>query len=154
MYEIIKSLKPYFFSLREVDNSVSLDIKLPTSWKYEHIIAPYRSIKFKVQDKNDKFNLISIFSVATQEGYDIVIGCANEIILVNKEEEEKRKLFEEKVNELKILFQNQSLDKLKDIKLIDENGQEDTTGIGMVEEGDREGQYGDSETQGEDDWWG
>jgi len=43
------------------------------------------------------------------------------------------------------------LDKLKDIKLIDENGQEDTTGIGMVEEGDREGQYGDSETQGEDD---
>ena len=151
MFEIIKSLKPYFFSLREIENNVSLDIKLPTSWKYEQIIAPYRSVKFKVQDKNDKFNLVSLISVASKEGYDVVIGCANEIILINKEEEEKRRLFEEKVNELKVLFQNQSLEKLKDIKLIEENGQEDTTGIRMDEQRIGEGQDRDIEEQEEDD---
>jgi hypothetical protein len=150
MFEIIQSLKPYFFSLREIESNISLDLKIPTSWKYETIITPYRSIKYKIQDKNDKFNLISLISIASKEGYDVVIGCANEIILVNKEEEEKKRLFEEKVNELKILFQNQTLDKLKDIKLIEENGQEDSTGFGMVEQGNREGQFGDIETQGDD----
>jgi hypothetical protein len=150
MFDIIKTLKPYFFSLRELENNVSLDLKLPSSWKYEEIISPYKSIKFKIQDKSDKFNLISLISVATKEGYDVVIGCANEIILVNKEEEEKRRLFEQKVNELKLLFQNSSLDKLKDIKLIEEYGQENSTGIRMVEQGDKEGQYRNLETQDED----
>lgn len=151
MYEYIQSLKPYFFSLREIEGNISLDVKFPSSWKFEQIIAPYSSIKFKVQDKNDKFNLVSLISVATKEGYDVVIGCANEIILVNREEEEKRRLFDEKVRELKILFQNQSLEKLKDIKLIEQDGQEDTTRIRMVEEGNREGRNGVEEREGDDD---
>lgn len=151
MFEHIKSLKPYFFSLREIEDNVSLDIKLPISWKYEQIISQYKSVKFKVQDKSDKFNLISLISLSSKEGYDVAIGCANEIILVNKEEEEKRRLFDEKVKELRLLFENSTLDKLKDIKLIEENGQEDTTEFGMVEQGDREGQHGNIETQRDDD---
>jgi hypothetical protein len=149
VYEIIKSLKPYFFSLREIDGNVSLDLKIPTNWKFETIVTPYRSVKTKVQDKNDKFNLISLVSSATKEGYDVVIGCSNEIILINKEEEEKKKLFDQKVNELKLLFQHQSLDKLKDINFLEENGQEDTTRVRMVEQGDEEGREGDNGPQAE-----
>ena len=58
MYENIKGLRPYFFSLREIDSNVSLDIKFPLSWKYEQIISQYKLVKAKVQDKNDKFNII------------------------------------------------------------------------------------------------
>jgi hypothetical protein len=144
MFEIIKSLKPYFFSLREVENNVSLDIKLPLNWRYDAIIAPYRSIKTKVQDKNDKYNLLSLISTATQEGYDVVISCANEIISINKEEEEKQKLFQQKVKELQELFQKESLSKLKDINLLNDYGQEAATGNEMVGEGDEEGQFGDT----------
>lgn len=144
MFEIIKSLKPYFFSLREVENNVSLDIKLPLNWRYDAIIAPYRSIKTKVQDKNDKYNLLSLISTATQEGYDVVISCANEIISINKEEEEKQKLFQQKVKELQELFQKESLSKLKDINLLNDYGQETATGNEMVGEGDEEGQFGDT----------
>lgn len=151
MFESIKLLRPYFFSLREIDNNVSLDIKLPTHWNFEKIIAPYRSIKLKIQDKNDKFNLLSLISVATKEGYDVIFSCANEIVKINKEEEEKRKLFEEKVNELKLLFEKESLDKLKDIHLLDEYGQQDSTGVGMVEQGNGEGQIGNRGTQEKDD---
>ena len=104
-----------------------------------------------MQDKNDKFNLVSLIASATQEGYDVVFACANEIFKVNREEEEKRKLFEEKVKELQKLFKTESLDKLKEINLIDNYGQEDTTGIGNLEEGDGEGQNGDSEPQEPDD---
>jgi hypothetical protein len=151
MFEIIKSLKPYFFSLREIDNNVSLDIKLPTSWRYDGIVAPYRSIKTKIQDKNDKFNLLSLISTATQEGYDVVISCANEIISLNKDEEEKQKLFQLKVKELQELFQKESLSKLKDINLLEDYGQEINTRDGDITEGDIEGQIGDRESQESDD---
>ena len=151
MFEIIKSLKPYFFSLREIDNNVSLDIKLPTSWRYDGIVAPYRSIKTKIQDKNDKFNLLSLISTATQEGYDVVISCANEIISLNKDEEEKQKLFQLKVKELQELFQKESLSKLKDINLLEDYGQEINTRDGDITEGDIEGQIGDREPQESDD---
>lgn len=151
MFEEIKSLRPHFHSLREIQNNVSLDIKVPLSWKYEDIIKPYRTVTVKVQDKNDKFNLVSFISQATQEGYDVVFACANEIFKFNKEEEEKQKLFQQKVKELQELFKNESLEKLKEINLIDNYGQEITTGVGVVEQGDEEGSEGSGESQDEDD---
>jgi hypothetical protein len=151
VYESIKSLRPHFHSLREIESNVSLDIKLPLSWKYEEISKPYRSVKIKVQDKNEKFTLVSIISNGTQEGYDVVFACASEIIKVNKEEEEKQTLFQQKVRELQELFKKESLDKLKDINLMSNYGQEITTSEGVVGQGDGEGQYGDTESEESDD---
>jgi hypothetical protein len=151
VFESIKSLRPFFHSLREIESNVSLDIKLPLTWKFEDIIKPYRSLKLKVQDKNEKYTLVSLIAVATAEGYEVVLDCALEIINFNKEEEEKNKLFQEKVKELQELFKKESLDKLKDIHLLEDYGQEITTGLGMVDEGDGEGQDGDSEPQESDD---
>jgi hypothetical protein len=151
VYEIIKSLRPYFFSLREIEGNVSLDIKLPLNWKYENIVKPYRSIKTKVQDKNEKFSLLSIISNATEEGYKVVTACAVEIIKINKDEEDKEKLFQEKVKELQQLFQKESLDKLKDISFIQDEQFKDTTGVRLADEGDGEGQEGDIDEQSEID---
>ena len=151
MFESIKSLRPHFHSLREIENNVSLDIKLPLNWKYEEIIKPYRAIKVKIQDKNEKFTLLSLISNGTQDGYDIVFACALEILTVNKEEEEKKKLFHAKVKELEALFMKESLDKLKDINLLEDYGQEITASVGDTEQGDGEGSEGDSESQEEDD---
>jgi len=151
VFENIKLLRPHFHSLREIQNNVSLDIKLPLSWRYDDIVKPYSTISVKIQDKNDKFNLVSLVSLATQEGYDVVFACANEIFTFNREEEEKQKLFQQKVKELQELFKKESLDKLKEINLIDNYGQEDTTGIGLVGQGDEEGSEGDRDTEDEDD---
>lgn len=151
MFESIKSLRPHFHSLREIEGNVSLDIKLPLNWRYDDIAKPYRSIKVKVQDKNEKFTLVSLISNGTQDGYDVVFACALEILQVNKDEEEKQKLFQQKVKELQELFKKESLDKLKDINLLNDYGQEITAGDGVVEQGDGEGQDGDSEPQNEDD---
>ena len=151
MFESIRTLRPHFHSLREIEGNVSLDIKLPLTWRYEDIIKPYRSIKVKVQDKNEKFNLVSLISSGTQDGYDVVFACALEIIQINKDEEEKQRLFQQKVKELQELFKKESLDKLKDINLLEDYGQEITTGNGVVEQGDGEGQEGDSGPQDSDD---
>jgi hypothetical protein len=136
VFESIKLLRPYFFSLREIENNVSLDIKIPFNWKYEEILKPYRILKIKIQDKNDKHTLLSLISNATQNGYDVAFACASEIIKVNQEEEEKQKLF---------------LDKLKDINLLNTDGQEDTTSIGLVEKRDREGSEGVGDPTESDD---
>ena len=106
MFESIKSIRPHFHSLREIENNVSLDIKLPITWKFEEVVKPYRTIKVKIQDKNEKFTLISIISNATQEGYNVVFTCALEIINVNKEEEEKRRLFQERQKRLQEEYQS------------------------------------------------
>jgi len=139
VYENIKVLRPYFYSLREVGNNVSLDIKIPVNWKYEDIVKLYQSLEFKIQDKNEKFTLVSLITIGTQDGYDVVFACSNEIVNVNKEEEEKQILFKQKVKELQELFKKESLDKLKDINFLEEYGQENTTGIRMVEQGNEEG---------------
>jgi hypothetical protein len=151
VFETISTLRPYFHSLREIQENVSLDIKLPLTWRYEDIIKPYSAIAFKVQDKNEKFNLVSLISKANQTGYDVVFACANEIAKINKEEEEKQKLFQQKVKELQELFKKESLDKLKDLNLLETNGQEDTTSDGDLGEGDVEGQDGSGEPQEEVD---
>jgi hypothetical protein len=151
VFQNIKSLRPYFFSLREIEGNVSLDVRIPLTWKFDTIIAPYRSIKTKVQDKSEKFTLISLISNATQDGYDVVFACASEIVNVNKEDEEKRKLFQAKVKELENLFQKESLNKLKDLNFLEAYEQEDEISIGLVGEGDGEGPIGDSEPQDKSD---
>jgi hypothetical protein len=154
VFETIRFLRPYFFSLREIDNNVSLDIKLPVTWRFEQIVAPYKSIKTKVQDKNDKFTLLSLISHATADGYDVVFRCAKDVIDTNKELEEKQRLLQSKIKELELLFQHETLDKLKEISFIEnvtEKQQEPTTGIKLVEEGIGEGPEGHSEPQEEDD---
>ena len=151
MFDSIRFLRPYFFSLREIENNVSLDIKLPVTWKFETIISQYKSVKYKVQDKNEKFNLVSIISNATADGYEIAFSCANEIITVNKENEEKQKLLQSKIKELEILFQHQSLEKLRDLSFIENARQENTTGIRMVDEGSGEGQSGNQDDKESDD---
>jgi hypothetical protein len=95
--------------------------------------------------------LLSLISNGTQDGYDVVFACALEILQINRDEEEKQKLFQQKVRELQELFKKESLDKLKDINLLNDYGQEITAGIGLVEEGDGEGQEGDRDTEDSDD---
>ena len=151
MFENIKSLRPHFHSLREIQENVSLDVRLPLNWTYEEICKPYTSVAIKVQEKNEKFTLLSLVSTATQGGYDVVFACASEILKINKDEEEKQKLFQQKVKELQQLFKNESLDKLKEINLLDNYGQEDTTGTPVVGEGDEKGSEGDRDTEEEDD---
>jgi hypothetical protein len=138
MYELISSLRPYFFSLREVEKNVSLDLRIPSKLRLEniqHIVSQYKSVAIKVQDKNDKVQLVSLIAVANEDGYDTGRTCALEIIKYNIELEQKEILFKEKVKELENLFKNESLDKLKDLTFIEEqDGQTHSAGIKLVEQ--------------------
>lgn len=151
MFEIIKKLKPYFHSLREIKQNVSLDIKLPTTWKYEKIIQVYKTLTVKVQDKNDKHILISLISTATEDGYETTFNCAQEVIDKNIEEEKKRKLFEDKVKEMRMMFENMDLEQLEKLKIDGNVKKTDEEGLKLVGDGDEEGSDGNRESQEDDD---
>jgi hypothetical protein len=141
VYDTIKSLQPYFFSLREIGTMgpeplVSLDIKIPISWKADDVD---NRLTIKEQDKNENFKLLSIVAPNTKEGYDSIFTAGKKIIKTNLEEEEKIKLFNEKVEELKTLFLSSSLDKLKGISFDKKDGLRDTKGSGEIELGDSKG---------------
>lgn len=147
MYNIINSLKPYFYSLREINEDVSLDIKIPITWAYTNVVISELNVRKIVQDKNDKFLLLSLVTNSTSEGYDTVYKTALEIIKINKEEEEKQKLFNEKINELKELFKNESLDKLKNIDILKKDGEKIETGSELVKKRNGKRSIGDTNIQ-------
>ena len=148
MYNIIKSLKPHFWSLREIQENVSLDLKLPVKWKYDGLEYKNHEIPFaiKVQDKKTEHTLVSLISPATVDGYEMVFNYAKTIITTNVEEEEKLKLFNEKMGELKELFLKSPLDKLRDISFKEtEDELPATSGNGKIKLGDEKGPSADGQ---------
>ena len=135
-YNIILGLRPYFFSLRNLflkTPILSLDIKIPASWSYLSIVKSYESEipQISEQDKTKDFILLSLMTTNINEnGLHALFKCAYEIITFNKDEEEKQKLLNEKIEELKELFKSASLSQLKNVKLL-ENGNTDADTIGQ-----------------------
>lgn len=128
MYKKINELQPHFFSLRELKNSFSLDLIVMANWTFENIVIKYEGVSAKLQDQNDKSNLISLMTNATEVGFENIFNCGLEIIQYNKEIEEKLRLFlikeEEikakylkKIETLKNIFEKEPLDKLKNINI-------------------------------------
>jgi len=139
MYTYIQKLKPHFISLREIPESViSLDIKIPERWKYTSVSETYTDVGFLEQQRTEKTLILSIMTENNQEGYEKVFECGIKIIELNKEMEEKEQLLKQKIEELKKLFDVESLEKLKQFDIL-KHGQEDSTrdenstGIKLVE---------------------
>jgi len=151
VYKHIKPLQPYFYSLREIKENVSLDLKLPITWKYEKISQVYKTINLKIQDKNDKNVLVSFVSVANEDGFDTVFQCANEVVVKNLEEEQKRKLFDQKVRELRDVFESAGLDELHSLKFEKNVNKIEKERLRLVGEGNGEGSYIGGDSQGTND---
>jgi hypothetical protein len=147
VFDTVNSLRPFFFSLREIKENISLDIKIPANWKTNEVLAEFmHDVGLTIQDQNEKNLLISIISTATKDGYDAVFSAAKKIIKANQEQEEKVKLFNVKVEELKTLFLSSPLDKLKEISFIKDDVR-NKKGIGEAGLGDEKGSGTDSSSQ-------
>lgn len=163
IYDIISELRPYFYSLREVNEKLSLDLKISTNWKVGEISKKYKNISIVEQDRKTDIVLISIVTETSASGYDLVIDCGKELIKYNIEREEKERLFKEKVKELEMMFKNnikeletlfktKSVDELKIINLRnDERGNNQEDKSELVREGNEERRDGNGESQTEND---
>jgi hypothetical protein len=123
---IYKELTPilnYIHQIRKVETFLIFDILFPNTWKIPK--------KFIIEDKfvnqgMSEDNLILLWFVSEINESEIektknnIVGIIN----YNLEREEKEKLFENKISELKNIFEKQSLDSLKNLKFDIKNSKE------------------------------
>ena len=112
LYKEFSTLFPYLQSVRKIENYLSFDISFPTTWKLPKKYVEEDKI-MEQQSNSSGERLFSYVSEITESEIEKVYQNLCSIIKYNKEREEKDKLFESKVEELKKLFEKQNLEKLK-----------------------------------------
>ena len=114
-YKEIEKIIPYMKSIRKLKTYLSFDIEFTSHWK---ILKKYaQEGKVVEQEATSKeVRLISFVSSTEEIDTSQTISNIVSIIEYNKELEEKERLFQNKVNELKQIFDKQGLDKLQSLK--------------------------------------
>ena len=142
LYKEFSILFPYLQSVRKIKNYLSFDVSFPNTWKLpKKYVDESKVMEQTTTIPNER--LFSFVSDISEDDVEKVSGNIQSIIKYNLEREEKEKLFDSKVNELKMIFEKQNLNNLKslhfDIKqnkleLVD--NEEDIDTIGVVTKGD------------------
>ena len=105
----------YLHQIRKIEDYLIFDMYFPNSWK---ILK-----KFVIEDKFVNMGTVdegligmSFVSETTEENLTLIQNNIIGIINYNLEREQKEMLLETKINELKGIFEKQSLDSLKSLK--------------------------------------
>lgn len=113
-YREIENVVDYLISIRKLEKYFSFDVVFPGSWS---VLKSHVDETKTVFTKNEeKGKHVSFVSELDEKDVTETIERIQSIIKYNKEREEKQRLFQEKVNELKNLFEKESLDELKNLK--------------------------------------
>tara|TARA_R110000824_G_scaffold73220_5_gene186508 strand:+ start:12226 stop:12717 length:492 start_codon:yes stop_codon:yes gene_type:complete len=160
LFKEIKIFGELFHSIRQHEQYFVIDLKIPLTWEFEPILMSHqKQLAYKINNENDTHRLISFFSTMNEGSVNLMSTVVQEVIKVNREVEEKRNLLLQKKVELENMFNNFSLNELKNISFnvetqlglkqlqnfneeIDENRTEGST---VVTEEAIEGPEGDSQ---------
>jgi hypothetical protein len=113
-YREIENIVEYLISIRKLEKYFSFDVIFPGSWSIlKSQIDETKTVFTKNEEKGKQ---ISFVSDLTEESITETIERIETIVKYNKEKEEKQRLFQEKVNELKNIFEKESLNDLKNLK--------------------------------------
>ncbi len=114
LYKEIENIVDYCSSIRKLKTYLSFDMIFPSNWNVLKSHVDETKTVFNKSD--DKGKNISFVSEINEEAISDTISKIETVIKYNKEKEEKEKLFKEKVNELKNLFEKGGLEDLKNLK--------------------------------------
>jgi hypothetical protein len=115
LYKEFSTLLPYIQSVRKIKNYLSFDIVFPKMWKLpKKYVQEDKVIEQPAPNQDER--LFCFISELTEESIESTSSNLQNIIKYNLEREEKEKLFETKVSELKEIFDKQNLKNLKSLK--------------------------------------
>ena len=137
LFKEFSILFPYLQSVRKIKTYLTFDVSFPNTWKLpKKFVNEEKVMEQTTTIPNER--LFSFVSEITEEDVEKVSGNIQNIIKYNLEREEKEKLFDSKVNELKMIFEKQNLSNLKSlhfdikkskIELVDNEEEINTTGV-------------------------
>lgn len=113
-YREIENITEYIISIRKLEKYFSFDVKFPDTWSIlKSQVDETKTVFTKNENKGKHVSFVSeLDEISITETIDRV----KTIVKYNKEKEEKERLFQEKVNELKSIFEKESLEELKNLK--------------------------------------
>lgn len=114
-FEFIKSTKHYLKSVRVIKDYISFDMSFSKYWSITKQQTKDVEVIRNESQEPDKL-VISFVTPFNEESINKVESVINSIVKSNLEREEKEKLFKDKVQELKSIFEKQKLDSLKGLK--------------------------------------
>ena len=114
LYKEFSSLLPHLQSVRKLKDYFSFDVSFPLSWKLpKKYVDEDRVVEQESKTATHRF--FSFVSEINEQDVDRITSNIKNIIKYNLEREEKERLFENKVNELKGIFEKQNLNSLKNL---------------------------------------
>lgn len=112
LYKEFSSLLPYLQSVRKLETYLSFDVSFPRNWKLLKRFVDEEKV-IEQPSKIDTERMFSFFTEITEESVELITKNIKGIISYNLELEEKEKLFQNKVDELKTIFEKSNLNNLK-----------------------------------------
>jgi hypothetical protein len=145
LYKEFSALLPYIQSVRKIKNYLSFDVNFPNTWKLpKKFVREDKILEQESQIQGHRF--FSFVSEINEEDIELTSKNIQSIVKYNLEREEKEKLFESKVNELKVLFEKQNLHNLKELQFEIKNNkiklddtEDELEGVRVVGEGETKG---------------
>lgn len=112
--EFITSTSNYLKSVRILKNYVTFDMSFPSSW----LLPKKGPENVEILQNSDKDgSLITSFVCENSSKFiDVIENTIQTVIKTNIEREEKERLFKNKVQELKQIFEKENLENLKGLK--------------------------------------
>jgi hypothetical protein len=115
LYTEFSTLFPYLQSVRKIEKYLSFDVAFPMDWK-----LPKKYVEEdKLMEQESKMvdhRFFSFVSEINEDNIEKISSNLRNIIKYNLDREEKDKLFQYKVDELKTIFEKQNLNNLKKLK--------------------------------------
>lgn len=138
LYKEFSSLLPYLQSVRKLESYLSFDVSFPTTWKLpKKFVDEEKVMEQPTKIENHRF--FSFVAEISEESVELLSNNLKSIIKYNHDREEKERLFQNKVEELKNIFEKQDLTSLKNLnfelktgKIELEDEEESITGVGVT----------------------
>ena len=115
LYKEFSELLPYIQSVRKIEKYLSFDISFPTSWKLPKKYVQEDKV-MEQENKTPGNRTFSFVAEINESDVEQVTENLQNIIKYNLEREEKDRLFQNKVDELKSIFEKQNLESLQNLK--------------------------------------
>ena len=112
LHEEIIKLRPHLTGIRFHQSFIILDFVIPVHWQVPTKGVP-ANVQIKVNDNSETSNSISLYRTYDNENTKAIFKFSNKLVKENMELEEKKKLLEQKIAELEVIFKGNGLESLK-----------------------------------------
>ena len=134
--QFVQNTSEYLHSVRVIKDHLSFDFKFPVKWTVlKSHIEGIAVIPAEGQSKDATTKIYSLVCKNSPDDINKLEDSFKSIVKYNLERQEKEKLFQAKIQELKSIFEKEQLDSLRNLKIdleVSETLLEDET------EGDRQ----------------